>query len=69
MVLGAVKGNVSASYVEIRSAAKIQGDTRYETIEMHQGSEVNGRLLRIDGGTVTETPDVQLIPAPVNAVA
>lgn len=61
VVLGSVKGNVSSSYIEIRSTARIDGDVTYETIEMYQGSELNGHLFRLHGGLVTETPDVHPI--------
>jgi cytoskeletal protein CcmA (bactofilin family) len=58
VILGFIQGNISASYVEIRASAKIKGDVTYETIEMYQGSELNGHLFRLQGGTVTETPDI-----------
>lgn len=70
VVLGVVIGNVSASYIEIRSSAKIHGDTCYETIEMYQGSEIIGRLLRVEGGTVTEaSPLLQSMAAIEGALA
>ncbi|MCS6763282.1 MAG: polymer-forming cytoskeletal protein [Candidatus Protistobacter heckmanni] len=61
VVLGSVTGNMSASYVEIRAGAKIHGDTRYETIEIHQGTEINGRLFRVEGVKTVETPDMPAI--------
>ncbi len=61
VVLGLIKGNISSSYVEIRASAKIQGDVTYETIEMYQGSELTGHLFRLQGGSITETPDIQTI--------
>jgi cytoskeletal protein CcmA (bactofilin family) len=61
VVLGKVHGTVHASYVEIRSSAQIVGDVHYEVIEVHQGSNINGRLLHQVGHETVETPDVAKI--------
>lgn len=68
VVLGKIKGNVSACYIEIRSSATIEGDTCYQTIEMYQGSEINGRLLRQESGQLTKHDNLQPIPLPPIAV-
>ncbi|MGV0958310.1 MAG: bactofilin family protein [Limnohabitans sp.] len=69
VVLGTIKGNVATNYLEIRSSASIHGDISYETIEMYQGSEINGHLFRLKAGVATETPDAQPIALVSNASA
>lgn len=61
VVLGKVHGTVRASYIEIRANAQITGDVHYEVIEVHQGSNINGRLLHQMGSETVETPDVARI--------
>ena len=49
VVLGTVHGNVTADYIEIRESAHVSGDISYARMEIHQGSHVEGRMLRIEG--------------------
>jgi len=45
VVLGAVFGNIEADHLEVRAGAKINGDVMYSIIEVHQGSNINGRMV------------------------
>jgi len=54
VVLGTVNGNVSGEYVEIRESAHVAGDITYVRVEIHQGSDVQGRMFRIEGGKRAE---------------
>lgn len=46
VVNGTIIGPVSVSeYLELQSKAKISGDMRYETLEIHLGAIVDGRLM------------------------
>ena len=45
VVLGAVFGNIEADHLEVRAGAKINGDVLYSIIEVHQGSNINGRMV------------------------
>lgn len=46
---GVVVGNVRAAYrAELASGARIEGNLFYGALEMADGAEVNGKLLRID---------------------
>lgn len=50
VVNGAVTGNVQSSdHVELAPHAVIDGDVRYNLLEMSKGAQVNGRLL-FNGG-------------------
>ncbi|OUT96898.1 MAG: hypothetical protein CBC01_07405 [Betaproteobacteria bacterium TMED41] len=55
VVLGAVFGNIEADHLEVRAGAKINGDVLYSIIEVHQGSNINGRM-------VLKNSDKSLIP-------
>ncbi len=57
VVLGAVNGNVSGEYVEIRDTARVSGDVTYVRVEIHQGSHVQGRMFRIEDGKRSEDTD------------
>lgn len=57
VVLGTVKGNISAEYIEIRESAHVSGDVSYVRMEIHQGSHVEGRMFRIEGGAPAAAPD------------
>lgn len=48
VVLGTVAGNIAADYIEVREAARVSGDIAYVRMEIHQGSQVEGRMLRVD---------------------
>ena len=45
VILGAVFGNIEADHLEVRAGAKISGDVMYSVIEVHQGSNINGRMI------------------------
>lgn len=52
---GTVTGNVhSANHVQIAPHAVINGDVRYNLLEMSKGAQINGRLV-FDGGTPAHT--------------
>ena len=69
VVLGKIQGTVQASYVEIRASAQITGDVHYEVIEVHQGSNINGRLLHHQDQQIVETPDVARVDDNTEAAA
>jgi cytoskeletal protein CcmA (bactofilin family) len=49
VINGTVSGNVcSSDHVELASKAVINGDVRYNLIEMMKGAQVNGRLVFAD---------------------
>jgi len=63
VVLGTVKGNISAEYIEIRESARVSGDVSYVRMEVHQGSHVEGRMFRIEGGgSAVGAPDPLIEP-------
>ena len=37
--------NIEADHLEVRAGAKINGDVVYSVIEVHQGSNINGRMV------------------------
>ena len=50
IVSGIVEGSVTVSgLVELQPKARITGDVRYRSIEIHQGAVVEGMLSRFDG--------------------
>ncbi len=54
VVNGTVTGNVSSSdHVELASHAVINGDVKYNLIEMMKGAQVNGRLVFADPASTT----------------
>lgn len=52
VVLGRVQGDIEATQLEIRAGAVIDGDILYDVVEIHQGSSINGRMVRRGGGAV-----------------
>jgi len=62
VVLGTVKGNISAEYIEIRESARVSGDVSYVRLEIHQGSHVEGRMFRIEGSGTGGAPDLRIEP-------
>lgn len=53
IINGTVIGPVECStLLELQSNARIQGDVRYEALEMHQGAIIEGGLQRIAGSTL-----------------
>lgn len=58
VVLGSVRGNVTAEYIEIRESARVSGDIAYVRLEIHQGSHVEGRMIRLEG-TGRSDPEVE----------
>ena len=54
VVNGTGTGNVSSSdHVELASHAVINGDVKYNLIEMMKGAQVNGRLVFADPASTT----------------
>lgn len=54
VVNGTVTGNVTSSdHVELASHAVINGDVKYNLIEMMKGAQVNGRLVFADPASTT----------------
>ncbi len=50
IVSGIVQGSVTVSgLVELQPKARVAGDVRYRSIEIHQGAIVEGTLSRFDG--------------------
>lgn len=50
VINGRVDGDVHAArHLELAPKARVQGDVFYTLVEMAVGSEVNGRLMHIDG--------------------
>ena len=49
VVLGRIEGDIDSSQLEIRSGATLLGDIYYDVIEIHQGSSINGRMVRREG--------------------
>ncbi|CAM8648889.1 MAG: hypothetical protein RJA17_1120 [Pseudomonadota bacterium] len=49
VVLGRIEGDIDSSQLEIRSGATLLGDIFYDVIEIHQGSSINGRMVRREG--------------------
>ncbi len=62
VVLGRVKGNISAEYIEIRESARVSGDVSYVRLEVHQGSHVEGRMFRIEGSGAASATDPRIEP-------
>lgn len=64
VVLGRVEGNIESSQLEIRSGATLLGDIFYDVIEIHQGSSINGRMVRRSDpqGTSQGTPPAAISP-------
>jgi len=51
VINGSVEGPVSASeYLELQAKARVAGDVRYRTLEMHVGAVVQGRLDHAEPG-------------------
>ncbi|BDI04366.1 bactofilin family protein [Sphaerotilus microaerophilus] len=68
IINGTVIGPVESNHLlELQPKARIQGDVRYESLEMHQGATIEGALQRISpasGGTAIEDkPALKLLAA------
>lgn len=52
---GEIAGPIEASqYVELQPKARVKGDLAYQTLEMHPGAVVEGRLLHVIAGGLRE---------------
>jgi len=52
IINGTVIGPVESTHLlELQPKALIQGDVRYESLEMHQGATIEGALQRISGSS------------------
>ncbi|WP_347136890.1 bactofilin family protein [Parahaliea mediterranea] len=64
MINGRVDGDVHAArHLELASKARVHGDVFYTLVEMAVGSEVNGRLMHVDGKEVDDRPERAPDPA------
>jgi cytoskeletal protein CcmA (bactofilin family) len=68
IINGTVIGPVESNHLlELQPKAHIQGDVRYESLEMHQGATIEGALQRIHpatgGGVVEDKPALKLLAA------
>lgn len=61
VVLGAVFGNIEADHLEVRAGAKINGDVMYSIIEVHQGSNINGRMV-LKNNDKTQVGEADSVP-------
>src|SRR5258707_10539988 len=52
VINGAVTGPVSANdYLELQAKARVHGDVRYRSLEMHVGAVVEGKLAHVEPET------------------
>lgn len=59
VINGAVEGSLSSSdFLELQPHARVTGDVQYNTIEIHLGAVIDGRLLH--QGAVTNTVELKL---------
>ena len=63
IINGQVQGPVTATVLlELQPKARIVGDVRYETLEMHQGATIDGELKHVTAGE-GERPQLKLAAA------
>lgn len=68
IVNGAIQGTVTVSgLVELQPKAKVSGELRYRSIEIHRGAVVEGILAHFDGDLVR--PELKLAPPSRDAAA
>ena len=54
VVNGTVNGPVTASdFVELQAKARVVGDVRYRSLEMHVGAVIQGRLRHAEPGSAS----------------
>lgn len=67
IINGTVIGPVESNHLlELQPKARIQGDVRYESLEMHQGATIDGALQRIGSvpvSVVDDKPQLKLLTA------
>lgn len=66
IINGTVIGPVESNHLlELQPKARIQGDVRYEALEMHQGATIEGALQRITSAAVAveDKPPLKLLAA------
>jgi cytoskeletal protein CcmA (bactofilin family) len=68
IINGTVIGPVESTHLlELQPKALIQGDVRYESLEMHQGATIEGALQRISGSVggapaaIEDKPSLKLL--------
>lgn len=60
VVNGTINGPVrSSEFLELQPRARVTGDVEYNTVEMHLGAVVQGRLVH-QGGTSAKTVELKL---------
>ncbi|RZU02021.1 bactofilin family protein [Rivibacter subsaxonicus] len=61
IVNGTVRGPLECEQLlELQPKARIEGDVRYLTLEMHQGAQVHGELRPLDAPVEQEMPALKL---------
>ncbi len=64
IINGRVDGPVTATeLLELQPKARIVGDVRYETLEMHQGATIDGELKHLTAGVAAPAPALPAGPA------
>lgn len=64
LINGRVDGDVHAArHLELAPKARVQGDVYYTLVEMAVGSEVNGRLMHVDGKELEDSRERAPDPA------
>lgn len=64
IINGTVIGPVESTHLlELQPKALIQGDVRYESLEMHQGATIEGALQRISGSASAQPPAIEDKPS------
>lgn len=70
IINGTVIGPVECStLLELQSKARIQGDVRYEALEMHQGATIEGSMQRVSGSVMPAITNDEKRPLKLLAAA
>lgn len=56
VLIGSVVGPVNAGeFIELQTKARITGDLRYKSLEMHMGAVIDGKLVHTENNETDET--------------
>ena len=56
VLIGSVVGPVKAGeFIELQAKARITGDLRYKSLEMHMGAVIDGKLVHTENSETDET--------------
>jgi len=56
VLIGSVVGPVKAGeFIELQAKARITGDLRYKSLEMHMGAVIDGKLVHTESNETDET--------------